>query len=328
MIETFQKLLEFKPDTKAAPSAWFWTGQGYFELKKYEDCIAPFEKARKLDSGAYDKEASLKIMLAYFFLRDLENLTQAVETERRKPDGPSRVPRAVYQFMGLKYFELERMPQADQYLSFASNPTEPDQTDYRIWYTLSEARLQNNHFDGALFAAEQFLKKADLPPSQQAKGLLNKATAYYQMKKYNDAKPIVNEALRLQPEARVQAYLRILLGDIAAAEGRFDDAAQSYVVPSQMFDDTEITPLALWKTVQALEKGGKAADAIGYKQDLEKRFPRFTPPEGGVAVPPTAGSREVVPEEGGLMSDDEEESATEPAATPPAAPAANPSPTQ
>jgi hypothetical protein len=57
-------------------------------------------------------------------------------------------------------------------------------------------------------------------------------------------------------------------------------AAAIYVVPSQMFDDEEITPLALWKTIQALEKAGKPTEAAAYQTDLKKRFPKFAPPAG------------------------------------------------
>jgi TolA-binding protein len=55
-------------------------------------------------------------------------------------------------------------------------------------------------------------------------------------------------------------------------------AAAIYVVPSQMFDDEEITPLALSKTVAALEKAGKSKEAEEYRADLKKRFPNFRPP--------------------------------------------------
>jgi hypothetical protein len=47
-----------------------------------------------------------------------------------------------------------------------------------------------------------------------------------------------------------------------------------------MFDDEEITPLALWKTIQALEKAGKPTEAAAYQTDLKKRFPKFAPPAG------------------------------------------------
>ena len=96
--------------------------------------------------------------------------------------------------------------------------------------------------------------------------------------KPDEAIPVINEALGLQPEARVQARLRLLRGDIAMSQNDPAHAAAIYVVPSQMFDDEEITPLALWKTIQALEKAGKPTEAAAYQTDLKKRFPKFAPP--------------------------------------------------
>ncbi|MGI8602630.1 MAG: tetratricopeptide repeat protein [Verrucomicrobiales bacterium] len=278
MIATFDELLKKFPASKAAPEAWFWIGSGRFDLKQYLEAIAPLEKARQLDPTSYDKEASLKILLCHYYLQDVKNLVKAVESERTKEGGETRVPKPVFQFLGLKYFELEEMAVADKYLTLASTPARPEETDYRVWFTLSEARLANARYEAALTAAENYLLKVELPPPQKAKGLLNKSLALFHLQKFDEASPLINEGLRLEPEARVRAYLFLLRGDIAVAKGEFDNAAQMYSVPSQMFDDPEITPLALWKTVQALSKAGKAKEAAEYRQDLEKRFPKFRPP--------------------------------------------------
>jgi TolA-binding protein len=278
MIATFDEMLKKFPNSKAAPEAWFWIGSGRFDLKKYAEAVPALEKARQLDSRAYEKDAGIKIVLSYYYLQDLKNLVRVVDAERIKEGGENRVPRPVYQFLGLKHFELEDMPAADKFLTLASTPARPDDTDYRIWFTLSDARLANGRYDAALTAADNYLQKVDLSPAQKAKGLLNKATALYHLQRFDDAGPWINEALRLQPEARVQAFLRLLMGDIAMAKGEFEHAAQVYVVPSQMFDDAEITPLALWKTVQALTKAGKSKEADEYRLELEKRFPKFRPP--------------------------------------------------
>jgi len=70
----------------------------------------------------------------------------------------------------------------------------------------------------------------------------------------------------------------MLLGDVAAAQGNYANAAQRYVLPSQMFDDPEITPLALWKTMKAFEQAGDQNQASDFQKDLAKRFPKWHPP--------------------------------------------------
>jgi TolA-binding protein len=278
MIATFQALLKKFPNSRATAEAHFWIGSGHFELKKYAEALPDLVKARDLDPKAYERDASLRIVLCHYYQSDVPNLVKAVEAERIKDSPNTRVPRQVYQFLGLKFYEQEEMPSADKYLGLASTPDKPEETDHRVWLALSEARLANSHWDGAVAASDNFLRKADLPPPQRAKGMLNKARALFALKKQDEATPVINEALRLQPEARVQAHLRLLLGDIAMSQGDPAHAAAIYVVPSQMFDDEEITPLALAKTVFALEKAGKTKEAEEYKADLKKRFPNFRPP--------------------------------------------------
>ncbi len=295
MIVTFQQLLEKFPQSRAAAEAWFWIGSGHFDLKKYLEAIPSLEKARQLDPKNYEKDASLRIVLSYYYLNDLKNLVKAVEAERTKEDPGSRVPRQVYQFLGLKHFELGEMSAADKYLTFSATPDRPEDTDFRVWFNLSEARIANERWDAALVAADNYLKKDDLPPAQKAKGMLNKARALYELQRWDEAAPVCNEAIRLQPEARVGANLRLLLGDIFMAQGEYEHASQIYVVPAQMFDDAEITPLALWKTVQASEKAGKAGDAADMKKDLEKRFPKFRPP---VAKEPAPAVKKATPAAG------------------------------
>ena len=287
MIATFQVLLQKFPETRAAAEAHFWIGSGHFELKKYAEALPDLIKARDLDPKAYERDASLRILLCHYYQSDLPNLVKAVEAERIKDSPTTRVPRQVYQFLGLKYYEQEEMPYADKYLGLASTPDKPEETDHRVWLALSEARLANGHWEGATTAADNFLKKSDLPPPQRAKGMLNKARALFHLNRPDEATPTINEALRLQPEARVQAHLRLLLGDIAMSQGDPAHAAAIYVVPSQMFDDEEITPLALSKTIAALQKAGKTKEAEEYAADLTKRFPNFRPPESP-ASPPTA----------------------------------------
>ena len=278
MIATFEEMLKKFPQSRAAAEAWFWIGSGHFEMKKYPQAVTFLEKARQAEPRTYERDASLRILLSYYYLSDLKNLVKAVETERLKDSPETRVPKDVYQYLGLKYFELEDMPLADKYLTYRSTPEHPEETDHRMWFMLSEARLANGHWDGALIAADHYLRRPDLPPPQRAKGMLNKARSLFAIRKFAEATPLINEALRLQPEARVQAHLRLLLGDIYMAEGDPAHAAQVYVLPSQMFDDEEITPLALWKTVRALEKAGKSAQADEYRADLKKRFPKFKGP--------------------------------------------------
>ena len=278
MIDVFTEMLKRFPQSKAAGEAWFWIGSGLFDLRKWTDALPALAKSRELDAKSYDQEASLKIVLCYYYLQDVAMLAKAVEAERSKDNGDQRVPKQVYQFLGLKYFEQGDMNFATRYLALCSTPEKPDDTHPQIWYNLSESRLAIGLGEGALEAADHYLKAVNAPASK-TKGMLNRARALYSLKRYDEASQTGNDALRLEPEARVQANLRMLLGDVAAAQGNFENAAQHYVLPSAMFEDPEITPLALWKTMTALQQAGKTEKAAEFQKDLARRFPKWHPPK-------------------------------------------------
>ncbi len=287
MIATFTKLLEKFPKTKAAPSAHFWIGRANFELKKYADALIPLDQARRIDAKTYDKEASLMIILSYYYLPDFKNLTTQVEGERQKEGGDQRVPSLVYRALGLKAFEVGENGAADKWLTLHTTYEKPaDKIHSQVWSNLAEARLANGHFDGAVTASDNFLATQQVP-QVKAKTFLTKGRALLGLKKYEDANKAAQEALDLQPEAGVEARIRLLMGDVQMAQGQFETAAGIYGIPGIMFDDPVITPLALWKTAGALEKAGQADKAAKTREDLKKRFPKFTPPAETAAAPPT-----------------------------------------
>jgi hypothetical protein len=54
-------------------------------------------------------------------------------------------------------------------------------------------------------------------------------------------------------------------------------AAAKYIVPSQFFVDPVITPMAVWKTILALEKSGEVDRARQLRKELQEKYPAFRP---------------------------------------------------
>jgi TolA-binding protein len=92
------------------------------------------------------------------------------------------------------------------------------------------------------------------------------------------ARNSAQESLRSQKEGRTNAEARILLGDIAVANGRLEDAAREYLVVSQIFTDPEVTPLALTKVIKAYQSLGNREKAQELQQELSKNFPNYKAP--------------------------------------------------
>jgi TolA-binding protein len=64
-------------------------------------------------------------------------------------------------------------------------------------------------------------------------------------------------------------------GNHNGAKDKWKAAAQKYVVPSQVIKDDYVTPLALDKAAQALERLGDRAKADELRAQLKKEYPNF-----------------------------------------------------
>lgn len=72
------------------------------------------------------------------------------------------------------------------------------------------------------------------------------------------------------------------MGDKLAAEGQAEaaqakqgEAAAKFMIPSQFFDDEEVTPEALDKASQALQKAGQSEKAAEFQKLLKQKYPSY-----------------------------------------------------
>ncbi|MEZ5325304.1 MAG: tetratricopeptide repeat protein [Verrucomicrobiales bacterium] len=300
MIATFEEMLMKFPNTSAKAQALFWIGFGKYRKKEYEACIEPLSKARSMDEESYFENGSRAIIHAQY--RNAQSVTSAAKNEylpklvdeinlylKKKPEGV--IPTEILFWLGMKMFDQEDYGNAAKFLSLASTPDKPEDSQLILWERLAVAREEIGQYDLALDAAEkQFaLSKS---PAAEAKALLTKSRALAGKQLYDEARVAAREGSNRQKEGRVGAMLMLQLGDIEFAENNFPEAAALFIVPATTFDDPQITPMALWKTVRAidgeLEKMGANATSsergkglVAKKTELEteisKRFPEFRP---------------------------------------------------
>ena len=64
---------------------------------------------------------------------------------------------------------------------------------------------------------------------------------------------------------------------IDAARAKWQAAAGKYAVPSQVFEDDQVTPEALHKAALTFDKLGDAAQAQKIRQQLKQRYPKWQP---------------------------------------------------
>lgn len=273
MIVAFESLLENFPETKAAAEACYWIGYGKFELKQFEEALAPLAKARELDAGNYHERATLRTILSLYYLEDSENLEREVDDFlASKPE--ISVPNQVIAWLGIELYSLEKYASSERFLTMASDPEHPKQTKSLIWSQLGKARIEVGKYDEAVAAIDFYLDTLT-KPSERARALLDKSIAQLGMKKFDASLETAREALAIEKQGRVNAMIRMHLGDIAMGRDRYEDAAREYIIISEIFLDPEITPRAMIKAAKALEKSGDKAKADAIRSDLRKQFPDF-----------------------------------------------------
>ncbi len=136
-----------------------------------------------------------------------------------------------------------------------------------MWNYLGMAQLQNAQFDASIQATDNFLK-SNPDAASSARAQLTKGRALLGKGSFDEADKVAQEALQVVKDGKLQAELLILEGDIFSAQGdrlaaegqqaaaleKWKAAAAKYAVPSQFFDDPDVTPDALYKAAKVWKK--------------------------------------------------------------------------
>lgn len=289
MISAYNELLDKFPNTNGAGEAHYWIGVGYFELDQHEQAVPQLEKARQLDSE-YEDKATLRVIISYYQLENIEALAtnakrylENAPAETTEGDAPARkkraeIPGQVIEYLGRKLALAKDFARTEYFLTKIAVPGDPEKTNASVWKLLAEARMKLKKHLPAIEAYDQFLLQTQRP-SERASAYLQQGVAQFCLRDFEAARAAAHESLRSQKEGRTNAEARLLLGDIAAADGNFDQAAREYLVVSQIFTDPEVTPRALAKTINAYESLGAQDKAKGLREELERKFPNYVVPD-------------------------------------------------
>lgn len=267
MTTAFSALLEAYPETAAAGQAQFWLGWADFEAEKYREAIPHLEKARELDPEQYQQRATVRLMLAHYYLDEKEAVAQEVA---RVP--AETVPGEISRWLGLQYYEEGDFARADDFLTpiAEGDPSRP--IDSEILLTLAEARIKRSRYEEAQRVIDRLLEQARDPVSR-ARGLMAYARALQGRKQYDEAVNIVEEAMLLQPEGKYNAEARMLNGEILLDRGQPEKAGRLFMTVAVLHNDPQITPQALLKAHAAFRRAGNALESKKAVRELLERFP-------------------------------------------------------
>jgi tetratricopeptide (TPR) repeat protein len=262
--------------------------KNYEELNNSAEAAEALEKAVATNRKTYLDQASLMIIQAQYVQQKTEALQKAIDDYRRVKQNAA-IPPTVLTWLGLKLYDQKLFPRCAQYLSLASTPDAPENTDPRVWSYLGLAFLETKDYESCVKATDHYLK-ATPESAARARGLVTKGRALLGLNQFEAADAVVQEGLGFAKDGKPQALLLILQGDVLsaignklAAEGQADaakakhgEAAAKFMIPSQFFDDEEVTPEALDKASQALQKAGQSDKAAEFQKLLKQKYPSYS----------------------------------------------------
>lgn len=269
MLDLFEKLLQDYPNTPETAQAHHWIGWAAFESRDYKKATTHLPEARKLAPEKYFESDSLRLIYCAFNLNDPDTLWMHVE--EYLPKAKTKVPADVLRWCSRQFVEAKAHAKAEPVLALLCSAEDAKEAD---WLALAQTRLQTKQFEGAATASDAYLKMVTRP-ADQALGLLVKSRAEIGKGNPVAAQKNVEEALRLQPEGRLNAEARIVAGDIQAAKKEWEAAAKLYASVAVFIEDDELSPLALEKAHRAYKEAGKTKEAADTLNRLQSRFPEY-----------------------------------------------------
>ena len=273
MAQSFQQLLKEYPKSSATAQANYYIGKAALDGKDYKRAITFLDAARRLNRGQYYNLATLRIILARYYLHDRKLATSEVDGFLAAGDN-TNIPPEVLEWLGIEYYNDKNYILAEKYLGVLARIENPAGLRPDFWFYLGDAAVHLKHYDVAENAYSRYLQ-ASTDPAGKAKALLALGATKIAAHKPDDADKIAAEIMTLQPEGKVNAEARLLAGDVQFERQRFEDAGKAYAGVALLYDDPAITPRALNKAADAYRRAGKTEEADHVAKQLRDRYPNY-----------------------------------------------------
>ena len=181
----------------------------------------------------------------------------------------------VCRWLGSEFYNEDNFDQAAKYLGLMTKNMEPAKVDKGIWLNYAKSLETLKNYQDANSAINHYLEQAT-DPADRAQGFLVLSSAQLGAKDLDPATKSAQQALELQPEGRLNAEARMLIGDIESARGNYENAARSYLSVALLYEDPDVTPRALQHAYEAFQKAGNEPQATKTLSELKARYPNYT----------------------------------------------------
>jgi TolA-binding protein len=274
MTDTFHQLLQKFPNSSGAAQANFWIGWADFEAKRYEAAIGPLSAAREKNPGEYGDRVTLRLIFCQQTLGHLDDTATEVSNFIQSDMKRVTTVADACSWLGQRYFEAKQYEKSEKFLSLLTKNVPADKIEKAVWLTLGHDQIDLQHYPEATASINTYLQSAT-DPADRAKAFVALSAAQLGTKQYDGATKSAEQAMTLQPEGRLNAEARLAIGDVESGRGNYENAAKSYLSVAVLYEDPEVTPLALEKAYIAFHQSGNEAEANKTLTELRTRFPNY-----------------------------------------------------
>ncbi|MFZ0504720.1 MAG: tetratricopeptide repeat protein [Chthoniobacterales bacterium] len=274
MTDTFHQLLQKFPNSSGAAQANFWIGWADFEAKHYAEAIGPLSAARQKNPGEYGDRVTLRLIFCQQTLGHLDDAATEVSNFVQSDIKRVSLVADACAWLGQRYFEAKQYEKSEKFLSLLTKNVSADKFDKGVWLTLGHNQIELQHYPEATASINSYLQSAT-DAADRAKAFVALSAAQLGAKQYDDATKSAEQAMTLQPEGRTNAEARLAVGDVESGRGNYENAAKSYLSVAVLYEDPEVTPLALEKAYMAFHQSGNETEANKTLTELRTRFPNY-----------------------------------------------------
>jgi TolA-binding protein len=274
MSTTFRQLLQEYAHSSGAAQANYWIGWAAFEAKRYTDAVAPLSEARKLNPAEYGDKVALRLLFCSQILNRLEDAAREIDNFMQGDLKRVSIVADGCRWVGGQFYNARNYAGAAKYLGLLAKSDERSKLDSATWLMLGRAEIEQKQFSDAIEAIDAYLA-ATTDPADRAQGFLILGRAQLGAIQGDAASKSAEQAMSLQPEGRLNADARMLIGDIDASKGDYENAARSYLSVAVLYEDPEVTPHALDAAYRAFQKAGNQDQASKTLSELKNRYPAY-----------------------------------------------------
>ncbi len=263
MEAQLKALLERFPKTKHAADAHAWLGQCARELGRPQEGRLDWERARELDPKTYEGQATQNLLELALAREDVEGVRdEIVRYDAWRKNQPKAAPVQPEAVAWVAFGLVEKGKKGESIPWFRRAVAEAKESEQRQRNQLALCLLLNELELWPEAVKEWQSFRVNFPDdANRSVVLVPLAQALIGAGDLAGAAKLTDQILRQNPEGEFNARGRMLMGDLALAEKKPEEAAKLYGAVALLIDHPELTPEALRKSRAAWERAGNRAKA-------------------------------------------------------------------